>query len=826
MNKRYVFLVGFLLLSFSVFSQTIKSPEAFLGYELGSRFTRHHKVAEYFTYVSETLPNVILEKYGETNEFRPLLVAYISSQENIDNLESIRKSNLGQTGLVASNRKNDKAIVWLSYNVHGNEASSTEASMNTLYKLVTEKQDWLKNTVVIMDPCINPDGRDRYVNWYNQVKSTPYNTIQIGKEHVEPWPGGRPNHYLFDLNRDWAWATQKETQQRLKIYNKWMPHIHVDFHEQGINNPYYFAPAAEPFHEIITPWQRDFQSQIGRNHAKYFDQNSWLYFTKESFDLLYPSYGDTYPTYMGAIGMTYEQAGHGRAGLGIQTDEGYVLTLKDRLTHHTTTGLSTVEIASKNAGKLNAEFSKFFDNSDLKFKSFIVKNDNSDKINRLKTLLDKHEISYEYASTSEAKGFVYQQNKEGKLSLNSNDLVLQTNQPKGKMLHVLFEPKTKLADSLTYDITAWSIPYAHGLNALASTKQISSSTKSIQSVVNNSIDKSAYAYLSKWNSLEDAKFLSAILQKGITPRFTEKPFSIGGKVYDRGSLIVLRTDNKTEDFDSKLMAIANSNGRQLTPVSTGFVDRGVDFGSYAVKPINKQRVAILSGEGVSSLSFGEIWHYFETNINYPSTNINTDYFERINLDDFDVLIFPSGNYGRLLSKNNVTKLNRWISSGGTLILIGRAVGSFAGKTGFSIERKKSNTKEGTNMTPYAKRERESVKNMITGSIFKTKVDATHPLAYGYSNTYFTLKLSSSNYNYLKSGYNVTYIENDVNPVSGFAGVNTKNSLEQSFVIGEESKGRGSVVYMVDNPLFRSFWENGKLFVANAIFFLNSDSIKK
>ena len=826
MNKRYAFLVGFLLLSFSVFSQTIKSPEAFLGYELGSRFTRHHKVAEYFTYVSETLPNVILEKYGETNEFRPLLVAYISSQENIDNLESIRKSNLGQTGLIASNGKNDKAIVWLSYNVHGNEASSTEASMNTLYKLVTEKQDWLKNTVVIMDPCINPDGRDRYVNWYNQVKSTPYNTIQIGKEHVEPWPGGRPNHYLFDLNRDWAWATQKETQQRLKIYNQWMPHIHVDFHEQGINNPYYFAPAAEPFHEIITPWQRDFQSQIGRNHAKYFDQNSWLYFTKESFDLLYPSYGDTYPTYMGAIGMTYEQAGHGRAGLGIQTDEGYVLTLKDRLTHHTTTGLSTVEIASKNAEKLNDEFTKFFDNSNLKFKSFIVKNDNSDKINKLKALLDKHEISYEYTSTNEAKGFVYQQNKEGKLSLNSNDLVLQTNQPKGKMLHVLFEPKTKLADSLTYDITAWSIPYAHGLNALASTKQVSSSKKSVQSVVNNSIDKSAYAYLSKWNSLEDAKFLSAILQKGITPRFTEKPFSIGGKVYNRGSLIILRSDNNTEDFDETLTAIATSNGRQLTPVSTGFVDRGVDFGSYAVKPINKQRVAILSGEGVSSLSFGEIWHYFETNIHYPSTNINADYFGRVNLDDFDVLIFPSGNYGRLLSKNNVTKLNSWISSGGTVILIGRAIGSFAGKTGFSIERKKSNTKGDADMTPYAKRERESVKNMITGSIFKTKVDATHPLAYGYSDTYFTLKLSSSNYNYLKSGYNVTYIENEVNPVSGFAGVNTKNSLEKSLVFGEESKGRGSVVYMVDNPLFRSFWENGKLFIANAIFFLNSDSIKK
>ena len=151
--------------------------------------------------------------------------------------------------------------------MHGNEASSTEAAMKTLYELITQKQAWLENTVVIIDPCINPDGRDRYANWYNQVASTPYDVKQAAVEHNEPWPGGRPNHYLFDLNRDWAWATQVETALRLKVYNKWMPHIHVDFHEQGINEPYYFAPAAEPFHEIISDWQRDFQTQIGKNHA-------------------------------------------------------------------------------------------------------------------------------------------------------------------------------------------------------------------------------------------------------------------------------------------------------------------------------------------------------------------------------------------------------------------------------------------------------------------------------------------------------------------------------------------------------------------------------
>ncbi len=394
MKFKVLFITAFLTIG-SLFSQTLQSPSEYLGYEIGTRFTRHHKVVDYFKYVSSTLSNVKLEKYGETNEHRPLYVSYISSKENIENLENIRKNNLEQTGIIAGNAKNNKAIVWLSYNVHGNEASSTEASMLTLYELVTTKKAWLENTVVIIDPCLNPDGRDRYVNWYNQVKSTPFNTNQDGKEHAEPWPAGRPNHYLFDLNRDWAWATQVESAQRIAIYNKWMPHVHVDFHEQYINSPYYFAPAAEPFHEIISDWQRDFQVEVGKNHAKYFDKEGWLYFTKESFDLLYPSYGDTYPTYMGAIGMTYEQAGHGMAGLGINTDEGEVLTLKDRATHHVTTGLSTVEISSNNADKLNTEFVKFFDNNNFKYKSYVLKNENNDKTNRLKALLDTHEIKYE-----------------------------------------------------------------------------------------------------------------------------------------------------------------------------------------------------------------------------------------------------------------------------------------------------------------------------------------------------------------------------------------------------------------------------------------------
>ncbi len=806
----------------NLLSQEIKSPSEYLGYEIGSRFTRHHQVVDYFKYISEASNLITLEKYGETNEFRPLLLAYISSEENLENLESIRKQNLDQT---LGKSIGEKAIVWLSYNVHGNEASSTEAAMLTIYELITKKKDWLENTVIIMDPCINPDGRDRYVNWYNQVKSTPYDIEQNVKEHNEPWPGGRPNHYLFDLNRDWAWATQVETQQRLKVYNKWLPHIHVDFHEQGINSPYYFAPAAEPMHEIITDWQRDFQTAIGKNHAKYFDKEGWLYFTKERFDLLYPSYGDTYPTFMGAIGMTYEQAGHGRAGLGIKTDEGEVLTLKDRALHHMTTGLSTIEISSKNAETLNKEFKKFFDNSNMEYKSYVLKNDNQDKIDNVVNLLKKHEIKYGFAENNTVKGLLYSSQKEAKISVNETDLVIHTNQPKGKMVKALFEPKAMIADSLTYDITAWSIPYAHGIEAIASKTKVETIKAKGKMMIKNVMNKNAYAYIAKWNSMNDAAFLADLLQNNIVPRQSLNPFTSNGIGFERGSLVILRNDNRSSDFDNKLVDIANKHSRQVIAVPSGFSDSGSDFGSYTYRPINKQKIAVLSGQGTSSLSFGEIWHFFETQLKYPLHVLDTDYFSSVNLDSFDVLIMPEGYYGRILTSATLSKLNSFARNGGTVIAIGSALNAIAGKKGFSLKRKETDQdRTEPNLTPFAEQERSRAADLIAGAIFKSKVDNTHPLAFGYDTSYYTLKRSSAVYEYLPNG-NVAYLDDNATSISGFAGKNVLEKVPETLIFGEERKGRGSFVYMVDNPLFRSFWDNGKLLFTNAVFLLNSDTLK-
>ena len=821
------FFALFVVSALITYSQNkLQSPKEFLGYEIGEQFTRHADVVDYFQHVADHSNLVTFQSYGKTNERRSLTYAVVSSEENLNNLEAIRKDHLKNTGVIEGVSSSKKAIVWLSYNVHGNEASATEAAIQTLYELITTKSNWLQNTVVIIDPCINPDGRDRYVNWYNEVKATPYNTNQVAVEHNERWPGGRPNHYLFDLNRDWAWATQVETQQRLKVYNLWLPHIHVDFHEQGINEPYYFAPAAEPFHEVITPWQRDFQTQIGKNHAKYFDAEGWLFFTRERFDLLYPSYGDTYPTFMGAIGMTYEQAGHGRAGLGIQTDEGFVLTLKDRALHHTTTGLSTIEMASKNAERLNTEFKKFFANTNFKYKSYVL-NGEQDKIQVLTKLLDRHEIKYGFTNTSKVSGFNFRTNNQSSINA-SGALVVSTNQPKGAMVKVLFEPNAKLSTPLTYDITAWSIPHAYGLDAVASTSLVPANTTPKSLNTTNTTNTSGAGYIAKWNSMDDAQFLADLLQKNIKVRFTEKDFSNNGNTFRKGSLIITKSDNKTvTNYDQIVVDIANKHQRKLYAASTSFATKGVDFGSPDVKLINNQRIALLKGKYTSSLSYGAIWHFFEQQLQFPVTSINTKYFKDVDLRQFDVLIMPNGYYNGYLDKSTLAKIKNWVRSGGKVIAIASAVDAFSNKDGFDLKKNTSeDKKEETtgNLVPYDQRENESVKGFITGSIFKTKIDTSHPMAFGYDDTYFSLKLGSSSYQLLQDGYNISYIEKPEN-VSGFAGEDALKTLDNSLVFGEARIGDGSMIYMVDDPLFRSFWENGKLFFVNAIFFANNNKFR-
>jgi hypothetical protein len=838
MIRRIVAVAFFLCTASFCFAQ-LKSPEEFLGYKVGTKFTPHWKVIEYFRSVAAANPSMVkLEQYGQTNEGRPLMVAFISSDANISNLENIRKHNLffAKQGNDASNNNESPAIVWFSYNVHGNEASSSEASMLTLYALVDPKnsqtKQWLKNTVVIIDPCINPDGRDRHVNWLNSIAGKNFNPSLDAREHSEPWPGGRTNHYNFDLNRDWAWQTQIESQARMKLYNQWLPQVHVDFHEMGINDPYFFAPAAEPFHEVITKWQRDFQTLLGKNNAKYFDEKGWLYFTKESYDLLYPSYGDTYPTYNGAIGVTYEQAGGGgggRAGGSVITSFGDTLTLYDRTIHHYTTSLSTIEVASQNASKLLSEFKKFYDDAASKgignYKSYVIKynTDDASRIKSLLDLLDKNDIIYGSGKSSGSfKGFNYDSRKEESFSLSSTDIVVSAIQPKSALVKVLFEPNTLLADTVAYDITAWSLPYAYGLKAYATTQKIdASNTVSSNSVNNSFMQDASYGYVIRWNGMAAVKLVSQLLQKGIKLRYNERPFQINGQSFNRGAVLVLKTSNQhIPDLWKTVRELANEFSVPLTPVSSGMVDKGYDFGSTYVHPIKPRKIAMLTGEGVSPGVAGEVWFYFDHVINYPITLINAGEAAGTNWNNYDVVIMPDGYYRFLNEKNSAEQFKNWINSGGHVITIGGAVAQFA-KLDFGLKLKNEDTADSKDvyapLRKFEERDRAFIPSSVSGAIFRVELDNTNPLAFGYPDHYYTLKIDDNVYEFIKEGgWNVGVLKKD-KPVAGFVGSKIRNRFEDGLLFGIQEMGGGTITYLADDVLFRSFWENGKLMFANAVF---------
>ena len=824
----------FILINLSTsFSQT-PAPETFLGYKLGTKFTRHHQIIDYFkTVAAANLQTIKLEQYGTTNEGRELYLAYISSKENIEHLDQIQMNNRTFAGLtkgkVSPLLPNPPAIVWLSYNVHGNEPASSEAAMLTLYELMKDaRQDikeWLQHTLVIIDPCLNPDGRDRYVNWFNTTVGKNGNTDAQAREHFEAYPQGRTNHYNFDLNRDWAWQTQAESKFRVKKYLEWMPQVHVDFHEQGYNEPYYFAPAAEPFHEVITPWQRNFQTQIGKNHSKYFDANGWLYFTKQIFDLFYPSYGDTYPSYNGSIGMTYEQGGI-RAGLAVKTNSGDTLTLLDRITHHFTTSLSTIEVASKNAKLLVDEFCRYFSDNIINgknstYKTYILTSDDANKINAVKGLLDANGIVYGQTNPK-GIGYNYATNKDENILVKTYSIAISTYQSRGAMATVLLEPKSKLSDSATYDITAWSLPFVYGIDGYALKEK--RDIEEIKSTPKISAVTADYGVVIPYTSLNSSKLLAYLLKNNVKVRYASKPFTVNSSNYLQGTLIVIKAGNTNINWNKIVNDAAAKYNVQPVVVTSGFVEKGSDFGSADVHLITAPKVALLSGEQTSATDAGESWCYFDNELEYPVTLINAVDIVRLDLKKYDVIIMPEGNYKSLNEKPNMEKLKDFIKDGGRLIAIQGAVNVLAQNGDFGIKNKVDKDDEKgadsnyTSLKKYGNREREDLPSNIPGAIYKVELDNTHPLAYGYSNTYYTLKQDANIYEFMKDGWNVGVLKKD-NYVAGFSGFKVKNKLKDGTLFGVSEMGNGSVVFLADNPLFRLFWENGKMLFSNAVFFI-------
>lgn len=821
-------------------SQTLKSPDEFLGYELGTQFTYHHKAVEYFKYIADNSALAIYKEYGSTNEGRPLGVCFVSTEENLKNLEQYRKNNLIKTGFLSGEISGKQVpFIWLAYNVHGNEAAGLEASLKTLYTIVSgnykDASEYIKECIFVIDPCQNPDGHELYTNRYRSSMNLLNNPDENSYEHNQGWPGARANHYMFDLNRDWTWQTQAETKQRIAFYQQYMPQVHADFHEMGAQSTYYFAPGANPWHDVLTPWQHEFHKLMGNGNASLFNEKFRLYFTKENYDLFYPSYGDTWPLFNGAMGFTYEQAGGGVSGLAMTLESGDTLTLKERIDGHFTASMATIKVSYENREKLISEFNKYFDESakdpSFRYKSIIIKGSNEkSNLKGLLQLLDANQVRYSYAGNvgKKYKGFDYGLNKDGETTIEKGDILISAYQPQSHWVEVLFEPDTRASDSLSYDLTAWSLPYVYNLKAHALTEKISADTGQVKTEknVNSRGESSTYAYIANFTGFDELQLFASLHMKDLKLRYAMNPFELDGKSYSRGSLIIARGDNKhlKGNFDKLVTDAANECNVKIVPVTTGLVETGKDFGSRYSPLIKKKEVALICGEGTSSTAVGEIWYFFEKELKYPITMINTGNADRVDYSKYDVLILTSGTYLKL--KDTIID---YVKRGGRVISFENAISVFSGEKSTSLAKaiekrsaelkatEKKITSDDTTLLrkyEYETERRYTLSERSASSIYKVKLDDTHPYAYGMGKEWYIMKRSDA-YPFLEKGNNIGYIL-EKEPLAGFAGFKYKDKIKNTLVIGSERIGSGEVIYISDDPYFRAFWKSGRVLLGNCV----------
>lgn len=828
-------LLGFFILFFSIVNAQLKSPAAYLP-DYGRHVTYYHQLENYFGYLVQHSDCIQQRPYGQTPEGRGLSVYYISTPENLKNLENIRSGHLATTGLVQNTvAVPDKVIVWLSFNVHGNEPAAAESAMSVAYNLLKpdnkEAKDWLKNVVVILDPCLNPDGFSRYGNWLHSVTGNNFHTATTDREHMEPWPHGRENHYLYDLNRDWAWQVQPETRQRMELYNQWMPMVHADVHEMGYNDPYFFPPPAEPMHDYITKGQKDFYEAIGQMASKKFDKKGWSYYSREVFDLFYPSYGDTYPCFNGAVGMTFEQGGIG-AGRAVELNNGNVLTLQDRIDHHTAAMLTVVETAAWKRDMLIRNFRSYFnvapDNLKGKYRTYVIKQNGRNA--ELVQLLERNKIRYSYAAESrKIKGYSYKTDKEEDFTIDQNDVIVNVSQPKAVLTQVLFEPNHHLSDSLSYDITAWDLPRAFGVQAYALKKEMVLKTGKEPVAKSKLQYENAYAFYIPWNSRTSVKTLSLLHRNKIKVRSARSQSLFPGVKVSNGDLIVLKSDNvHFADFEKTLNVLLDGKN-EYEVIESGYAISGSDLGAEAFPILKAPKILLFSGEGISSTDFGQVWNFLDNIAEYPVSIVDVHNAGGINFEAYTTIILPDGYYN--FSDTDKSRLDAFVTKGGEVIALSSALDLFEDRQGYGLTRfatdaakeqaqQKSDAQTlASRYSGYGSVARQGLSSNISGAIVENILDDTHPLSFGLGNRYFSLKTSGSVYQMLTRATNVGYVPTGYKSF-GFIGNNLKQKLTGTVTFAVDYKGKGSVVYMVDNPLFRGFWEAGNLLFANALFQLN------
>ena len=816
-----------------VYNPSIPKPKDIIFHEVGEYHVTHDRLVNYMKAIAAAAPErVKLETMGFTCEQRPQVLLIITSPKNHQRLEEIRQQHIQLTDPAKSaslNIDNMPIVVWIGHSIHGNEPSGANAALLSAYYLAAAQgkqiEDLLENTVILFDPSFNPDGLQRFSTWVNQHKSKNLVSDPNSREFNEVWPGGRFNHYWFDLNRDWLPAVHIESQNRLKWFHRWKPNILTDHHEQGSNATFFFQPGVPSRVNPLTPGKnQELTAKLAKFHAAYLDRIGSLYFTKENFDDFYYGKGSTYPDLNGAIGILFEQASsRGHLQETVNGPLSFPFTIKNQFTATLST-LEGAKVLRKEFLQWQREFYKtaITESAASPVKAYIFGDDNDKaKTSLFVEMLLRHQV--------EVYGLKTNITVEGNEFKSSGSFIVPAGQPQYRLIRTIFEKTLSYKDSLFYDITAWTMPLAFGLPsaelnaAQFKTGLLADKVMEVRAGQQEAmVGKSDYAYLFEWDELFAPRALyelqkAGVLVKCATSKF-EIPWGEATKKFDYGTILVpvkLQTIS-SDKLSTIIREVAEKNYIKVFALAGGNVVSGSDLGSSKFVVVKQPKIAMITGAGVNALAAGEVWHLLDQRMNIPSAHLEPTVFNRADIDKYNTLIVVGGTYNEL----NKEKLKSWVQRGGVLILTEEAVNwaSQNGTSAISFKNPKSPF-DSTQLLAYVDREQVEGAQKISGAIFVAEVDLTHPLAYGYHQKTISLfKASKVFMEKSKNPYATPFYYGSKPLQSGWVSKENGDAIKNSAAVIVNTVGNGRVINIADNPNFRGFWLGGTKLFMNAIFF--------
>lgn len=813
------------------FDPSIPTPQQFLGYEIGSRYTRHDQLVAYFNELARHSDKIKVEQIGSSYEGRPLVIATVTSAQNQQQLETLRRQHvtLADPAQPLSAAGSSPVVVWLGYSVHGNETSSGEAALLTAYYLVASRSadtaQWLQQAVVLFDPAQNPDGRDRAASWHNAYASSPASADPADKEHVEPFPQGRTNHYFTDLNRDWLALTQQDTRPKIAYFHRWYPNVQIDFHEMGKDSTYYFEPSPASMHSPLLPASSyAFNKTLAKYHAQALDALGSLYYTGENFDNFSPVYGSTYPDFHGAVGVTVEQASsRGR----VQESVNGLLTFPFTIRNQVATGLGTIRGAvTERDGLLKLQ--KEFFQSALKqagqqpVKAFVFGDAHDPGLTaKLLDLLLQHQITVEALSTAVTV--------EGQRFEPGSAYVVPTAQPQFRLVHSIFADTPPIKGDVFYGSTSYAIAPAYGVAFAGSRSRIGGGQRvaAVAPAQGGVVGGQAgYAYVLDWRDYNASRALYALQARGLLTRAAFQPFTVatadGEQAFARGS-VVIPVAGQPLAGAALLAAVdeaARAAGVRVQALASGQSRSGIDLGSDSVKALRKPAVALVMGEGVSATEIGSAWFVLDQQVQLPASKLDPAQLGKVELDRYTTIVLAGGTYTGV-DAAAVAALKRWINAGGSLVTYGTAAR-------WAIEQKLADEVLGEDeKEPDAARrafgdQRDiAAIERVSGNILSAQVDTSHPLGFGLPRT--QLAINKENGIRFKPSRNPfsTVVRVDETPrVNGYLSETNRNRVAGAAWLLVSPQGQGNVVLFADDPAHRKYWHGTERLLLNAIFFGN------